>query len=120
MGTLLKILGIMAILVGLLLSYKPDLLHSSPMPSDAYLAIERRVKWGFLIGLGTGLCFHPYLWPWRLFFPGILMALILGIIIARLFGFALDGFFVKQLQWLAIECVTWILFAFWYFKVAQN
>jgi hypothetical protein len=39
-----------------------------------------------------------------------LFFLTLGIIIARLVRFALDGFFSKQLLWLTIEVVALIIF----------
>lgn len=50
----LKIAGIILVVIGLILAYKPNLITSS-LATDPYQMIEKRVKWGFVIGLG--ICF---------------------------------------------------------------
>nr|WP_281754255.1 hypothetical protein [Neptunitalea chrysea] len=81
--------------------------------------IEMRVKWGFLIGLGILLIFFNQWNDWKLMVCALLFFQTLGIIIARLIGFVLDGFFSKQLLWLTIEVVAFIIFGILY-RYADN
>lgn len=112
----LKIAGIILVVIGLILTYKPNLITGSPT-TDSYQMIEKRVKWGFAIGLGVFLIFHRDWSSWQLTITALLSALTLGIIIARLLGFVLDGFFTKQLLWLFIELAALLLFGFLYWKM---
>ena len=81
--------------------------------------IEVRVKWGFLIGLGILFIVYNQWSDWKLTVCALLSFLTLGIIIARLLGFVLDGFFSKQLHWLTIEIVVLIIFGILY-RYADN
>ncbi|AOM79360.1 hypothetical protein BFS30_20610 [Pedobacter steynii] len=58
------------------------------------------------------LIFHQQ-WPdWKFTIWALLSTLTLGIIIARIFGFILDGLFAKQFLWLLIELVILATFSF--------
>ncbi|UZR99728.1 DUF4345 family protein (plasmid) [Chondrinema litorale] len=116
MNILLKILGVILLIAGFVLAYKPDLMSSQPMPSDPYQMIEKRVMWGLVIGLGILFIFHHQLSPWQLSVSALLSALTLGIVLARLLGLVMDGIFTKQLLWLAIEIAFLLIFGFWYWK----
>lgn len=104
-------------MAGLILAYSPELLSTGPIPTDPYQMIEKRVRWGFVIGLGLLLLFHHQWTPWGLSVSALLVALTTGIIVARLLGFVLDGFFAKQLLWLAIELGALLIFGFLYGKL---
>lgn len=110
----LKILGVILLIAGYVLTYKPNIISKIPLPENPYQMIEVRVKWGFLIGLGILFIFFNQWSDWKLTVCALLFFLTLGIIIARLFGFVLDGFFSKQLLWLSIEVVTLIIFGILY------
>lgn len=117
---MLKILALILILGGLIMTYKPGLISHSPVQGIGYELIEKRVKWGFLIGLGIFLMFHPQWADWVLTVWALLSALMIGIIIARLFGFVLDGLFAKQVLWLLIEVAILgvVVFLYWRQKAA--
>jgi len=114
MTLLLKIIGAVLLIAGCVLIYKPNIMSKIPLPENPYQMIEMRVKWGFLIGLGILFIFFNQWSDWKLMVCALLFFLTLGIIIARLFGFVLDGFFSKQLLWLTIEIVALIIFGILY------
>jgi len=101
---------------GFILAIKPDLFCKFSASIDGYQMIEKRVKWGFLIGFGGFIMFPQNLASWGLLVTALLTSATIGIIIARLTGFALDGFFTKQLYWLLMELVALIVFGFFYWK----
>lgn len=115
----LKIIGAVLLIAGCFLTYKPNIISKIPLPENAYQMIEMRVKWGFIIGLGILFIFSNQWSNWKLTVCALLFFLTLGIIIARLFGFVLDGFFSKQLLWLTIEVVALIIFGILY-RYADN
>jgi len=116
MNLILKISAIILIISGFILTCKPDLISSASAPLNGYEMIEKRVKWGFLIGLGIFLIFPQQWADWGLTLWALLSALALGIIIARLVGFVLDGLFAKQIQWLLIEMAVLCIFSFLYWR----
>jgi hypothetical protein len=95
---------------------EPDLISSSSAQWGGYEMIEKRVKWGLLIGLGIFPIFHHQWENWELTLWALLSALTFGIIIARLLGFILDGRFTKQLLWLLMELVILLVFGFLYWR----
>ena len=103
-------------LAGCILTFKPDLLVKFQPPIDAYQMIEKRVKWGFLIGLGIFLTFHDDWASWGLSITALLAALTFGLIISRITGIILDGYFSKQLIWLLTEVVAFVIFGFLYWR----
>ncbi len=120
MNFVLKILGVIILIIGLSLTFKPDLFSKLPSLITGYQMIEKRVKWGALIGFGLFLIFLTDWTSWRLIVSGLLFGLTAGIIIARLTGFVLDGFFTGQLWWLLIEFTVAILFGYLYFKMIKS
>lgn len=110
MNIFLKIIGGVLFIAGCILTYKPNLISKIPLPENAYHMIEMRVKWGFLIGMGIFFISYNQWASWRSMLCVLLFFLTLGIVIVRLFGFVLDGFFSKQLLWLTIEIVILIIF----------
>ena len=114
---LLKILGVILLMAGFILAYKPEWVSTHPLPTDLYEMIERRVRWGLVIGLGLLLLFHHPWTSWGLTVSALLVALTSGVIIARLLGVVLDGFYAKQMGWLAIEFAALLTFGFLYWKL---
>lgn len=115
----LKIIGAVLLLAGCVLTYKPNIISKIPLPENGYQMIEMRVKWGFLIGLGMLFIFYNQWSNWKLLVCAILLFLVLGIVVARLLGFILDGYFSKQLLWLTIELVALLVFGILY-RYANN
>ena len=116
MGIILKISGLILIIAGFVFACRPDLFNSSQVQLAGYERIEKRVKWGFLIGLGIFLIFHQQWADWRFTLWGLLSALTFGIILARLLGLVLDGFFAKQMLWLLIELAVLAVFVLLYWR----
>lgn len=112
----IKILGTIFLISGFFLVIRPNLFGHFSAPVDAYHMIEKRVKWGMLIGAGLFLIVNNNWTSWGILTSGFLTALTLGIIIARLIGFVLDGFFIKQIWWLSIEFFALLLFGFLYLR----
>lgn len=119
MTVFLKIIGTVLLIAGCVLTYKPNLIRKIPLSENPHQMIEVRVKWGFLIGLGILFIFYTQWSDWKLAVCAVLFFLTLGIIIARLFGFVLDGFFSKQVFWLTIEIFALIIFGILY-RYADN
>lgn len=110
----LKIIGVILLIAGCVLTYKPSIISKIPLPENPYEMIEVRVKWGFLVGIGILFIFFNQWSDWKLAVCALSFFLTLGIIIARFFGFVLDGFFSKQLLWLTIEVAVLIIFGILY------
>tara|TARA_R110000751_G_scaffold198975_1_gene303720 strand:- start:401 stop:760 length:360 start_codon:yes stop_codon:yes gene_type:complete len=119
MNLFLKIIGTVLLVSGCALTYKTNLISKIPLPENPYQMIEVRVKWGFLMGLGILFIFFNQWSDWKQTVCALLFFLTLGIVIARLFGFVLDGFFSKQLLWLTIEVIALIIFGILY-RYADN
>lgn len=116
MNLLLKISGVILLIAGFMLAIKPDFFGKFSTFINPYQMIEKRVKWGMLIGLGVFLILHNNWASWGPIAMVLLISLTLGIILARLTGFVLDGFFIKQLFWLLIELAALLIFGFFYYK----
>lgn len=80
---LIKIAGSILLIIGLVLAIKPDLLGKYPTSIDAYQMIEKRIKWGVLIGFGIFLIFNTNWTSWGLITTALLTALTLGVIMAN-------------------------------------
>lgn len=104
------------IILGFILTCNPSLVSPSQIQLSGYEMIEKRVKWGFLIGLGILTILHHQWANWELTIWALLSALTFGIIIARLLGFVLDGLFTKQILWLLIELTILFVFGFLYWR----
>lgn len=113
----LKILGVTLAIIGVALVSNPELVSSRPVPDDTFEAIERRVWWGVLIGLGVLLILHHQMRPWLLTLAATGAALTFGLLAARLIGIALDGSVPKQWLWVAVEAAILAGLVFWYGKL---
>lgn len=113
---LLQLLGLVFIAIGLLISYNPEMIINKPIPQDTFQAVERRVWWGLIIGVGILLMFHHQYKPWLLTLAAAGASLTFGILVARFIGIAIDGSVPKQWFWVVVELIIVAAFAFWYFK----
>ncbi|PWQ96922.1 DUF4345 family protein [Leucothrix pacifica] len=111
----LQVAGFIILLLGFVLTYNPELVSSKPIPEDTFQAVERRVRWGFLIGFGVLLMFHHQVKPYW-FVAALGMTLTLGAMISRVMGIALDGSVPRQWMWVVVELVMVIGFGIWYAK----
>lgn len=112
----LKIIGFVILLIGVVLTYNPELISSKPLAESSFEATERRVLWGLLIGAGLLLLLHHQLQPWLLTLAATGFALTFGVLIARLIGVAIDGSSLKQWYWIGAELMILAIFAFGYIK----
>ncbi|MFC3560746.1 hypothetical protein [Pedobacter jamesrossensis] len=119
MNLFLKISGVILLITGFILAIKPDLLGRFSGPIDPYQMIEKRVKWGIIVGLGLFLIFNNNCTSWGLITTAFLATLTVGVIMVRVMAFVWGGFFIKQLWWLLIEFLALILFGFLYWKQKQ-
>lgn len=113
----LKVIGVIFLIAGLVLSYNPELVSNKPIPSDPFKAVERRIWWGLLIGFGLFALLHHQLHPVWLTVAALLLALTVGLIITRVMGIVLDGSTSKQWQLVGIEVVLLAGFLFWYMRL---
>ena len=112
----LKLIAVVLIIVGIMLVWNPELVSKKAIPTNAFDAIERRVWWGLLIGLGSMLLFHRQLQPWTMTIAAMGSSLFVGLLVARLIGIMLDGSVVKQWIYVGIEIVIMVPFIWWYFS----
>lgn len=118
MGSIVfKIAGAVLIVVGLVLASNPELVSNKAIPSDVFEAIERRITWGKLVGLGLVPFFHHQLRPWVPTLAAVLSSLIVGYLIVRLLGIALDGSVAKQWLYVGVEIVILVPLVWWYLRV---
>lgn len=108
--------GILLIIAGVVLSSNPELVSNKPVPTDSFMATERRIWWGLIIGFGCLLLFHHKLLPWQPTLAATLSALLFGLLVARLIGIMLDGSSSKQWMNVGIELVILAPLVWWYFR----
>ena len=98
-----RVLGLLFVAVGLVLVSNPELVSNAPVPEDTFEAVERRIWWGLIVGFGLLLLFHAEVQPWQRTLVATGTALVLGLLVARLVGIALDGSVAKQWVYVGIE-----------------
>lgn len=112
-----KAIGVVLIMIGIVLVWNPELVSNKPIPTDTFKAIERRIWWGLIIGIGRLPWFHTQLQPWMATLAATLSALMFGLLVARLIGIMLDGSVLKQWINVAIELVIMVPLVWWYLRV---
>jgi hypothetical protein len=112
--TPLQWLGALACLGGLVLVIAPTLVSDPGPAADTFEAIERRVRWGALGGLGALLIVRTRLGPWPTTVAVAVICVTAGFLVARLIGLLLDGMDSgRQWRWVGVEAV--IVLAAWAF-----
>lgn len=102
----LRILGGLLAVVGLVLACAPTLVSDPGPAADTFAAIERRIPYGGLAGLGALLVARTQLRPWTITVASVVLWLTTGLLVARCIGLALDGADdQRQWMWVAVEAV---------------
>lgn len=102
--SLWRVLGSLLLVAGLVLMVVPTLVHDPGLAASSYEAIERRIPWGGLAGLGALLIARRTLRPWRATLASFVFWLTLGLLVARVAGLVLDGADDRrQWVWVAVE-----------------
>lgn len=112
-----RLLGLGLILIGVVLVWNPELISNKPVPEDTFAAIERRIWWGLIIGFGILLMFHHQLQPWKTTLAATGLALLLGLLAARLIGIMLDGSVLRQWINVGIEMLMLFPLLWWYLSL---
>ncbi|TCS39789.1 DUF4345 family protein [Reinekea marinisedimentorum] len=115
-SVILRLVGGVLILAGILLAANPELVSNKPVPEDTFAAVERRIWWGLIIGVGFLPMFHQQWGPWGATLAATGSSLMLGLLVARLIGIALDGSVAKQWLNVGIELVIMVPLVWWYFR----
>jgi len=107
-------------IAGVVLVINPELVIQKPIPSDTFEAIERRIWWGLLIGAGVFLLFYRERGRWLRTVVAIGIAILFGLLVARLIGIILDGSVVKQWIYVGIEGAIMALLVWWYRNIRKT
>lgn len=111
-----KIVAGLLVIAGLVLAIYPELISNKPIPDSTFEAVERRIHWGYLIGIGVLFLIHFQLKPWQLTVAAAGTAITLGLFVARFIGIALDGSVIEQWYWVGVESVIFAIFSIWFVK----
>jgi hypothetical protein len=111
--TPLRALGVVLAVVGLVLSLAPTLIHDPGPAADIFAAVERRIPWGGVCGLGLALLFYAQGRPLPKRAAVAAVWLIVGVLIARTIGITLDGWHPRQAMWWVAEAALGAA-AWWY------
>jgi len=111
---LLRLIGLIVIAMGLVITINPEWITQKSVPENTFDAVERRIWWGLIIGLGCLLMFHHTLMPWQATVAATLASLLFGLLIARLIGICLDGSVTKQWLYVFIEILMLLPLIWWY------
>ena len=114
---LIRAVGFIILIAGIIIVVNPELITKKAVPEDTFEAIERRIWWGLLIGLGLLLMFNRQWSPWLPVLLISAVALIAGLLAARLIGIVLDGSIVKQWYLVLVEIVIAAPLLWWYLRV---
>jgi len=112
----LRTFGLMFVLLGFTLAYNPELVSNAPIPEDTFAAIERRVWWGWLIGIGLLFISHHQVKPYTLTLAALGVTIVLGYLAPRFLGIALEVSVARQWVWVGIELFLLFGFGLWYVK----
>ena len=103
----LRIFGGLLAIGGLVLIFAPTLVHDPGPAPDSFAAIERRIQWGAVLGFGLLLVFRTRVEPWASTVAAFVLWMVVGVLIARVAGLALDGADSgKQWMWVGVEAVV--------------
>jgi len=115
-----RILGALMVVAGLVLVINPELLTGGTVPTDTFEAIERRVWWGLIIGVGVLLLLHHHFQPWLRTLVATGSALLFGLLAARLIGIVLDGSVMEQWTYAGIEFAVLAILFWWYLSFRKR
>lgn len=103
----LRVIGVLLGVVGLVLVIDPTLVSDPGPAENTFEAIERRIPYGAVLGLGGLLWFRTTLRPWGSLVASVILWLTLGALTARVIGLVLDGADDRaQWMWVAVEAAV--------------
>ena len=116
--TPLRIFGIVLSGLGLLASASPGWFEPliGASTEDAYQAVERRVRGGMLAGVGLAFIARTELRPWADTIAYGVFYVLLGALLARLLGLAIEGTHPRQWLLVAVEAGLMVLPALWLWR----
>ena len=104
--TAVRFAGALLAFVGAVLACFPTLVSDPGPAADSFEAIERRIPWGTLAGVGVLLVARTKLRPFRTGIAAVVCWVTSGILGARLIGLVLDGADSgRQWMWVGVEAV---------------
>ncbi len=112
-----RVAGFIMLIAGIIVVANPELITNKPVPEDTFEAIERRIWWGLLIGLGLLFIFNQRWSPWLPTFLITTVALLAGLLAARCIGIVLDGSVAKQWLLVLVEAVIAAPLLWWYLRI---
>jgi hypothetical protein len=118
--TTVRFAGAFVALVGVVLACFPTLVSDPGPAADTFEAIERRIPWGTLAGVGALFVARTRLRPFWTSIAAVVCWVTSGILVARLIGLVLDGADSgRQWMWVGVEVVV-IALAAAYLVRARN
>lgn len=104
----LRVLGGVAVLVGLVLSVEPGFVTDFKPTDDLFERIERHVRWGLLVGIGLLFVVRTKRKPWGESIAHLVLWVVVGYLAMRFVGIALEGAGSEQ-QWILVAVEIAIL-----------
>ena len=100
----LRSLGLLLVVAGVVLAAAPTLITDPGPAATSFDAIERRIPYGAIAGLGAFLVARTRLKPLLTSLAWLVLWAMIGLLFARVTGLALDGADSgKQWMWVGVE-----------------
>lgn len=112
-----RVVGLIVLIAGIVIVANPELITQKPIPDDTFEAIERRIWWGLIIGAGLLLVFNRQWSPWLPTLLITVVALLTGLLTARIIGIVLDGSLARQWFLVLVEVAIAAPLLWWYLRV---
>lgn len=114
-----QLLGLVLAVVGVGMTVFPDWfgpLVRPPAPDDLFATVERRIRGGMLLGVGLAFLARTQLRPWGDTIAYGIFYFVLGALLARVFGLALDGDQGRQWLYVVVEAVILAVAGAWLWR----
>ena len=89
-------------------------------PADTFEAVERRVRGGMVLGFGLIFMVRTELRPWSVTIATVVFYFMLGALLARLLGLAIEGIHPRQWSLVAVETFFMTLAALWLWRASAG
>ena len=107
-------MAVLLVVAGAVLIVAPTLVHDPGPAPNTFEAIERRIWWGGLAGLGAAVFAYRKPDSWPIAVGWLVLWVVAGFLLARLVGLALDGADdVRQWGWVVAEGAL-VAAAYWF------
>ena len=113
-------LGLAFAVLGIVMAVFPGwfgpLTGSTELAADLFAVIERRIRGGMLLGVGLAFVVRTELRPWSDAIATGVLYFMLGALLARVLGLAVDGSQGRQWMLVAVEAGFMALAAAWLWR----